>query len=123
MTLILRSVKNDELEWHEVDGNFVYLENKIDAVEQLVGGDEVVKVTAQTFLPGQEDQARTNIKAASVQQVTDLEDRVDDIESNAYVSYGLQSPSPKEQENLRSNADVYSKQEIDDKMKWGSQAW
>lgn len=114
MPLVLRSVKNDELEWSEVDGNFLYLENKIDDLEQLVNGDEVVKVTPQTFSTAQQNQALSNIGAVSAEQFTDLEDRVEEVESNAYVSYSLQSPSVQEQENLRTNADVYSKTEVDD---------
>lgn len=116
MPLVLRSVKNDELEWSEVDGNFLYLENKIDDLEQLVNGDEVVKVTLQTFSTAQQNQALANVGAASAEQFTVLEERVDEIESNAYVSYSLQSPSVQEQENLRTNADVYSKQEINDML-------
>lgn len=112
MTLILRSVKNAELEWQEVDGNFVYLENKIDELEQQVGGDEVVKVTAQTFLPAQEDQVRANIKAASAQELTFLEDRFNDLEIMGVVTYSMQSPTPQQQQQLRENADVYSRSEI-----------
>lgn len=116
MPLVLRNIKNAELTWTEVDGNFLYLENKIDDLEQLVNGDEVVKVTQQTFSTAQQNQALSNIGAVSAEQFTDLEERVNEIESNAYVSYSLQSPSVQEQENLRTNADVYSKQEVDDML-------
>lgn len=116
MPLVLRNIKNAELTWTEVDGNFLYLENKIDDLEQLVNGNEVVKVTMQTFSTAQQNQALSNIGAVSAEQFTALEDRVEEVESGAYVSYSLQSPSLQEQENLRTNADVYSKQEINDML-------
>lgn len=123
MPLVLRNIKNAELTWTELDGNFLYLENKIDYLEQLVNGDEIVKVTAQTFLPAQEDQARANIKAASLQGLVDLEERVDDLELVDYVAYSVQTMQPAQQQTARDNIDVYSKTEVDDKIKWGSQQW
>lgn len=110
--LVLRNIKNAELTWTEVDGNFLYLENKIDDLEQLVNGDEVVKVTQQNFMPGQQDTARANISAASLQQVVDLESDVSDIQNLEIVTYNLQSPTPQQQQQLRDNADVYSRDEI-----------
>src|SRR5690606_17258593 len=104
------------LSWTEVDGNFLYLENKIDDLEQLVNGDEVVKVTQQNFMPGQQDTARANISAASLQQVVELESDVSDIQNLEIVTYTLQSPTSQQQEQLRANADVFSKQEINDML-------
>lgn len=116
MPLVLRNIKNAELTWTEVDGNFLYLENKIDAVEQLVNGNEVVKVVAQTFLPSQQDQARANLQAASIEVVQDIEDRLVFLETIEPVTYDLQTPTPQQQEQLRLNADVYGKQEINDML-------
>lgn len=116
MPLVLRNVKNAELTWTEVDGNFLYLENKIDELADLVNGDEVVKVTPQTFLPAQQDQARANLQAASVEVVQDIEDRLDFLETIEPVTYDLQTPTPQQQEQLRANANVFSKQEINDML-------
>lgn len=80
MSLVLRSVKNAELTWSEVDGNFLYLENKIDKLAESVNGGEVLRVTSQDFLPEQQNQARENIEAVSVQQLSELTQRVDDLE-------------------------------------------
>ncbi|SFO04585.1 hypothetical protein SAMN05421741_11817 [Paenimyroides ummariense] len=112
MPLILRSVKQTELTWTELDGNFTYLNNRIDAVEQLVNGNEVVKVTAQTFLPAQEDQARTNIKAASVQALMDLEDRFNDLETMGVVTYAVQQPTAQQQQTARDNIDSVGNPEM-----------
>lgn len=112
MPLVLRNVKNAELSWPEVDGNFLYLENKIDDLVQMVSGDEIVKVTPQGFLPGQEDQARANISAASLQQVADLEVRVDDLESFEYVSYSAQAMLPAQQQTARDNIDSVGNPEM-----------
>lgn len=112
MPLVLRSVKNAELTWSEVDGNFLYLENKIDELEQLVNGDEVVKVTAQSFLPAQEDQARTNIKAASAQALVDLEDRFNDLETMGVVTYAVQQPTAQQQQTARDNIDSVGNPEM-----------
>src|SRR5690606_20220178 len=65
----------------------------------------------------QEDQARANIKAASMQEFTDLEGRVDDLESMEIVTYSLQTPTLEQQQQLRDNAGVYSKAEITDVVK------
>lgn len=80
MPLVLRNVKQAKLTWTELDGNFTYLENKIDELEQLVNGDEVVKVTAQTFLPSEQNQVLENIGAVSIGAHLELELRVSDIE-------------------------------------------
>ena len=119
MTLILRSVKNAELEWQEVDGNFVYLENKIDELEQLVGGNEVLRVTAQEFLPEQQARARANILAVDFETVQGIDERVVDLESLDMVLYAEQSATPEQKQFLRDNADVYSKTEVDDAIAAG----
>lgn len=45
------------------------------------------------------------------------------INNSNNVSYNPQTPTPLEQQTARDNIDVYSKTEIDDKIKWGSQQW
>lgn len=113
MPLVLRSVKNAELTWPEVDGNFLYLENKIDDLEQLFNGDEVVKVTEQTFLPEQQAQARANMYAADVGTVRVIGERVEDIENLELVLYAEQAVTEEQKQFLRNNAGVYSKIEVD----------
>lgn len=111
--LVLRNVKNAELTWSEVDGNFLYLENKIDDLEQLVNGDEIVKVTVQEFLPGQRARARANLYAADVETVEGIDERLGDIENLELVLYAEQGATEEQKQFLRNNADVYSKTEVD----------
>jgi|SRR5690606_31392894 len=80
MPLVLRNVKQTELTWAELDGNFTYLEDYIEQVEQTVGSAEVVRVTPQTFLPSEQGQARANINAASIEVTDDLNNRLEFVE-------------------------------------------
>jgi len=111
--LILRSVKQAELSWPEVDGNFLYLENKIDDLEQLVNGDEVLRVTVQKFLPEQRAQARANMYAADIGTVEGIDERVGGIENLELVLYAEQGATEEQKQFLRNNAGVYSKTEVD----------
>lgn len=121
MAIVYRLVKNSELTWVELDGNFSFLDDKIDQVAAQTGSTEIVRVTPQVFLPAEEDQARVNIKAASVDQVIDLNDRVDFLETYNPVMYTPQILSPTEQQTARENINVYSKEEVDDKISTATQ--
>lgn len=123
MNLVLRAVKGAELTWSELDNNFVWLQNRIEEVEQQISGDDVVRVTPQTFLPSEQQQARANILAADIESVNELQDRVSDIELWEPVAYNAQQPTAQQQEQARDNIDVYSRDEIDNQIQWGSQAW
>lgn len=123
MALVLRTVKGAELTWAELDNNFVWLQNRIEEVEQQISGNDVVRVIPQTFLPSEQQQARANILAADIESVNDLGDRVSDIELWEPVMYNAQQPTTQQQEQARDNIDVYSREEIDSQIKWGSQAW
>jgi|GEM_PF-6079577 len=123
MNLVLRTVKGAELTWSELDNNFVWLQNRIDEVEQQISGDDVVRVTPQTFLPSEQQQARSNILAADIESVNDLNYRVSDIELWEPVMYSAQQPTAQQQEQVRNNIDVYGRDEIDNQIKWGSQSW
>ncbi|WKW47256.1 hypothetical protein P3875_04110 [Myroides sp. JBRI-B21084] len=80
MPLVLRNIKQTELTWTELDDNFVYLENKINDVENQTVSNDIVKVTAQSFLPEQQAQGRANLGAASVESVEDLNERLEFVE-------------------------------------------
>lgn len=103
MAIVYRLLKNSELTWVELDGNFSFLDDKIDQVAAQTGSSEIVRVTPQVFLPAEEDQARVNIKAASVDQVIDLNDRVDFLETYNPVMYTPQILLPQEQQTAREN--------------------
>lgn len=45
------------------------------------------------------------------------------VNNSNNVSYNPQTPTILEQQTARDNIDVYSKTEVDDKIKWGSQQW
>lgn len=85
MPLVLRNVKQTELTWAELDGNFTYLEDYIAQVEQQTGSNEIVRVIPQTFLPAEQDQARANINAASVDVTNDIENRLQFVEESLDV--------------------------------------
>jgi|SRR5690606_6816112 len=112
MPLVLRNVKQTELTWAELDGNFTYLEDYIAQVSEDFNGAEVVRATPQEFLPAQMDQIRANIGGASLAVVNDLSDRMEFQESIEFVTYTLQTPTPEKRQLLRDNADVYSKSEV-----------
>src|SRR5690606_14528716 len=111
--LTLRTVKGAKLTWSELDGNFTYLEDEIEAVRELADGDTLVRITPQVFLPEQRDQALANIGAAPQSVINDIEARVEFLETIQPVTYDLQTPTPEMQQQLRDNAGVYSKDEID----------
>lgn len=112
--LTLRTVKGAKLTWSELDGNFTYLEDEIEAVRELADGDTLVRITPQVFLPEQRDQALANIGAAPQSVINDIEARVEFLETIQPVTYDLQTPTPEMQQQLRDNAGVYSKGEIND---------
>lgn len=105
MAIVYRLIKNSELTWLELDSNFSFLDDKIDQVAAQTGSSEIVRVTPQVFLPAEEGQARANIKAASVDQVVDLSDRVDFLETYNPVMYTPQILLPQEQQTARDNID------------------
>lgn len=106
MPLVLRNVKQAKLTWAELDGNFTYLEDKIDAVAAAAGGAEIVRVTPQDFLPAQQNQARANLLAAAAEDVVDLQDRVEFLESVDPVLYSAQSPTPTQKQTARDNIEA-----------------
>jgi len=112
MTLVLRTVKGAELTWSELDNNFVWLQNRIDEVEQQISGNDVVRVIPQTFLPSEQQQARANILAADIESVNDLDDRVSDIELWEPVMYNAQQPTVQQQEQARDNIDAVGNPEM-----------
>lgn len=112
--LILRTIKGAKLTWTELDGNFTYLEDEIEVVRELADGDTLVRITPQVFLPEQKDQALANIGAAPQSVINDIEARVEFLETIQPVTYDLQTPTPGMQQQLRDNAGVYSKGEIND---------
>lgn len=112
MALVLRTVKGAELTWAELDNNFVWLQNRIEEVEQQISGDDVVRVTVQTFLPSEQQQARANILAADIESVNDLSDRVSDIELWEPVMYTAQQPTVQQQEQARDNIDAVGNPEM-----------
>lgn len=107
MALVLRTVKGAELTWSELDNNFVWLQNRIEEVEQQISGNEVVRVTLQTFLPSEQQQARSNILAADIESVNDLVNRVSDIELWDPVMYTAQQPTVQQQQQARENIGVW----------------
>lgn len=112
MALVLRTVKGAELTWAELDNNFVWLQNRIEEVEQQISGDDVVRVTVQTFLPSEQQQARANILAADIESVNNLSDRVSDIELWEPVMYTAQQPTALQQEQARGNIDAVGNPEM-----------
>ena len=112
MAIVYRSQKNSELTWLELDGNFSFLDDKIDQVAAQTGSAEIVRVTPQVFLPAEENQARANIKAASIDQVVDLNDRVDFIETYNPVMYTPQILLPTEQQTARDNIGAIGASEL-----------
>lgn len=46
-----------------------------------------------------------------------------DFITESSVKYTIQTPTPSEKQQARDNIDVYSRPEIDNQIKWGSQAW
>lgn len=113
MALTLRLVKDSELSWEELDNNFVYLDNRIDELEQETVSAGIVRVTPQTFLQSEMDQALANIGGASVQVIEEIEDRLEFLESYQPVLYTPQVLTPQEQEVVHDNINVYSKEEVD----------
>src|SRR5690554_413203 len=113
MALTLRLVKDSELSCEELDNNFVYLDNRIDELEQETVSAGIVRVTPQTFLQSEMDQALANIGGASVQVIEEIEDRLEFLESYQPVLYTPQVLTPQEQEVVHDNINVYSKEEVD----------
>lgn len=58
-----------------------------------------------------------------IQEIQDLEQRIQDLEGQDYLLFSAQILSAPEQQTARDNIDVYSKAEVDNKIKWGSQQW
>lgn len=103
MTLVLRNVKQTELTWVELDANFTYLDNRIDQVAQQTSSNDIVRITQQSFLPAEQTQARANISAADLNDVVNLENRVELLEGLEYVSYNPQIVTVQQQQIAREN--------------------
>lgn len=112
MTLVLRNIKNAELTWTELDGNFTYLENKINEVEEQIVSADIVRVVLQDFLPAQQNQARANIGAASAIELDELEGRVEQLEALEYVSFNPQEVTDTQRQQVLNNLGLRYKQFI-----------
>lgn len=121
MALVLRTVKGTELEWEELDGNFVWLQNQIEDLEGQTGSEFIVRVTPQEFLPAQMNQALANIGGAPLTALESLEERVELVEAFTPISYTPQVLTPEEKEVFYENVDVYSKTQVDSLINSGVQ--
>lgn len=121
MALVLRTVKGTELEWEELDGNFVWLQNQIEDLEGQTGSEFIVRVTPQEFLPAQMNQALANIGGAPLTALESLEERVELVEAFTPISYTPQVLTTEEKEVFYENVDVYSKTQVDNLIDSGVQ--
>lgn len=106
MALVLRLIKESELSWEELDNNFVYLDNRIDDLEQGTASAGIVRVTPQTFLQSEMDQALANIGGASVQVIEEIENRVEFLETYQPVLYTPQVLTPEEKQQALANLGI-----------------